>query len=214
MLKITEVRKSIFLLEFKDSYDAPMYFLRYQEYYESPTVRGESLTLVDLMERYVKDNNQGSFTYPADWDGFNLPSKVIFEVHEKGIKDINRYDRFMLALAETFKTKVGGKNFYVIGTSSKDKEVISHEIAHGLFSTNKKYRAKMKKLVKQLPSKTRKFIFKGLAKAGYHESVHVDEAQAYLSNYLIDEVKRKDVKKHQKKFQKVLKKFKKSSKVK
>lgn len=214
MLKIEEVRKSIFLLHFKDPYDAPMHFLRYQEYYESSTVRGEKLTLIDLMERYVRDEKRGSFTYPDDWDGFNIPSWVIFELHEKGIEDLNRYDRFMLALAEAFRAKVDGEDFYIIGTASPSKKVLSHEIAHGLFYTNKKYRAKMKQLVKVLPAKTRKFIFKELEECRYHKSVHVDETQAYLSNYLIPEIKRKDVKKHQKEFKKVLKKYKKSSKVK
>ena len=42
IFKITEVKPRIFLFEFKNHYDMCMYFMRYQEYYESasPKFRG------------------------------------------------------------------------------------------------------------------------------------------------------------------------------
>jgi hypothetical protein len=55
-----------------------MTFLRYQEFYESPSkkFRGKSYKLLDFMKWYASEND-GIFTYPRDWAGFNFPGSII-----------------------------------------------------------------------------------------------------------------------------------------
>lgn len=207
MLSLKKVKKNIYCLNFDDPYDAAMYFLRYQEYYESIENKGKSLPLIDLMDVYSHKYGNGCFTYTNDWAGYNIPGYIIFEVNKKGIEDFNRYDAFMLSIAEAIKLKCND-DFYLIGTSTKEKSTYYHELAHGLFYTNKQYRDKMEALFHELPSNIQKFIKIELAKDQYHESVHVDEAQAYMATGLTDRLHRKKaLQKYRKPFKDIFKKY-------
>jgi hypothetical protein len=126
---------------------------------------------------YSKQNNRGCFTYPKDWGGFNLPGSIIYEVHKLGIKDMNKYDKEMLANYK--KIVKQSPKFYLIGTCGE--EALSHEIAHGLFYTNPQYKKQMTALVKGLNPQVKDVIITYLTRLGYAKKVHVDECQAYLA---------------------------------
>lgn len=68
---LSEIRPRVFFLNFKDSYNLCMHFLRYTESYESPYLkfRGKSFTIFGYMEWYAKKYGKGSFTYTNDWEG-------------------------------------------------------------------------------------------------------------------------------------------------
>lgn len=169
-------------MDFNNDYDLAMYFLRYQEYYESSSsrFRGKSFTLLEFMEWYSKQNGRSCFTYPQDWGGFNLPGSIINDVHKLGIKDINSYDKDMLRVyKQIIKTS---PKFYLIGTCGD--VALTHEVAHGLFYTNSKYKKAMSSLVKALNPKVKKIVIKYLTDLGYAKKVHVDECQAYLATGL------------------------------
>lgn len=188
MFKIKQVKPKIFLMEFNDQYEMCMTFLRYQEYYEStsPKFRGKSFTILDFMEWYSKKYGDGAFKYPVQWGGFNIPSYIIEEVIEKGIKDHNKYDNVVKKIYNDCKKEAKG-NFYLIGAQkSQDDEVIRHEIAHGFFYLNDKYRKEMINLVKNLTPSFRKSMNDGLSKLGYTQKVFVDEIQAYMSTGMRD----------------------------
>jgi hypothetical protein len=182
---VKEVKPKIFHLNFKDPYQCAMHFLRYQEYYESPNpkFRNHAFSLVDFMEWYSETFGNGSFTYPLDWAGFNVPSNVITMVHSLGIPDKNKYDQVMLDVHAACSQKAGG-DFYLIGsTGNKTKNLFTmkHEVAHGMFYLIPKYKKEMATLVSELKPNFRNSMFKVLKRIGYTSHVYVDECQAYLS---------------------------------
>lgn len=178
---LTEIRPNIFHLEFKDSYDLCMYFLRYQEFYESssPKFRNKSFSILSFMRWYSKKYGNGSFTYPTDWNGFNFPGNIIQQVYNLNIPDRNIYDYEMLNIYR--HCKLVSANFYLIGTIKNNKITLNHEIAHGFFYLDKEYKSAMIKLVQSIPQSLKKQITSWLKSKGYTPKVYFDEIQAYLS---------------------------------
>lgn len=181
LFKLKEVKPNIFLLEFHHEYDMCIFFLRYQEYYESSSskYRGKGFKILDFMRWYSLEFGKGAFTYPTDWAGFNLPSYIVQEVHDLGIKDKNTYDEQMWEVYQKCKKKVKGK-FYIIGVA-KDNGALNHEIAHGLFYINSEYKQRAVKLVKKMDPELRKEMNAYLTKVGYTPRVFVDEIQANMA---------------------------------
>ena len=181
--QIKEIKPRIFLFEFSDHYDMCMHFLRYQEYYESPSpkFRGKGFTIFDFMKWYSHKYGDGVFTYPRDWGGFNIPGNIIFDLWDKKlISDKNHYDVEMYDAWRTCRAKAGDVNFYIIGVV-KGNGALDHEIAHGFFYLYPEFKNNMKKLVKKLSPKTRQKINATLKKMGYTPKVYVDETQAYIA---------------------------------
>lgn len=211
MIKYTlkQVKPNIFLLSFEKQYDLAMTFLRYQEFYESPSpkFRNKTWELVDFMEWYSAEYGDGAFTYPKDWSGFNIPSRIIEKVlgEGAGIPDYNKYDELMAGVFDKLYNNEKIRNFYLIGIFGDGKNVIEHEIAHGLFYTNAEYREEMKKLVRSLPEKIRTKIFNVLKEKGYTSNVHIDECQAYLSTGTLDQFG--EISKHCKVFENAFNRF-------
>jgi hypothetical protein len=164
-----------------------MYFMRYQEFYESPSpkFRGKSFTIFEFMRWYSLKFGQGSFTYPNDWDGFNIPGDIIWTVFKQVIPDKNIYDREMLMAWNECNRISSGEKFYIIGVGEQ-KDALDHEIAHGMFYLNEEYRKQMKRLVKALPPEIRSEINNTLHKLGYTPKVYIDETQAYMATGLTE----------------------------
>lgn len=177
----SEVKPRIFFLNFKDSYNMAMHFLRYQECYESPSpkFRGKVFTIFDYMEWYSKKYGRGAFTYTRDWGGFNIPADVPLGLLGS-IPDVNKYDKEMADVCTKCVYKYPDKKFYLIGAVGKDG-AMKHEIAHGFFYTQPEYKKEMTKLVKGLNPTARKKIYNYLRDIGYTPKVYIDECQAYLS---------------------------------
>jgi len=169
-----------------------MYFLRYQEYYESPSskFRGKAFEIIDFMRWYATKFGGGLFTYPDDWNGFNLPDNIIKDVWDKHISDKNLYDYEMFQAWHECNRRAEGEKFYIIGTAGT--EALDHEIAHGLFYLNSEYQKKMKALVKALAPEIRKEMNIELKRLGYTPKVYVDEAQAYMATGLTDSFEESD----------------------
>ena len=177
-----EVRPRIFFLNFKDSYQCAMTFLRYQEYYESTNAkfRGNSFELLEFMDWYVEHHKYRAFLYPIDWGGFNVPSRVFTELYQKGIPDENHYDREIRKVYDYCLKKYPDGKFYVIGAAGKGV-LLKHEVAHGLFYTTPEYKKEMTQLIKKVKPTIKKKAFAWFKKVGYAKSVYKDELQAYLA---------------------------------
>jgi len=182
---LKEIKPNIFYLEFSDQYDLCMHFLRYQEFYESPSTkfRNKSFSILSFIRWYSKKYGNGNFTYTSDWSGFNIPDYIIPNVHNNLIPDRNIYDYEMLNIY--MHCKKSSQNFYIIGASKNDKNTLNHEIAHGLFYTNKSYKTIMTKLVKTIPANIQNQINHWLKTKGYTKKVFIDETQAYLSTGMV-----------------------------
>lgn len=186
---VFEQRNGLFLVEFDNSYDLSMTFLRYQEFYESssPKFKGKAFTILDYMEWYSKQRD-GVFTYPTDWAGFNIPSSVYYGVKKFGRTKIdhNKYDECMDSIVKkiesVLKTEIHKDGtFYLIGVCKRNKDVLNHELAHGLYHINKEYKKEMDGLYKSMLLEDLDIMHSLFKEMGYAKSVYRDETQAYLS---------------------------------
>jgi hypothetical protein len=179
--KLKQVYPGIYLCTIEDMYDLAMTFCRVQEFYESPIkeIRGKRFTLVELMARYAK-RNEGSFSYPLDWGGFNVPGPVVSDLYDYEIKDHNMYDDIIAYIHDQIVEKQGNTHYYLIGSNS-DKSTIAHECAHALYFLDKEYKKNTKLILNKLYKSVYKKAEKVLFDLGYDKSVIDDELQAYLS---------------------------------
>jgi hypothetical protein len=212
---VKEIHPKIFCVLVDDDYDRAMLFCRYQEFYESPNkkFRGKYFTWSEYMKYYKDHWKKDTFTYPIDWSGYNIPSHIL----EGGIDTFNKeteYDEIMNDIyffCENYPLRFNKPrtDWYLIGASSKDLKTMDHEIAHGLYSTNKSYRLRMNTLLYLLPHKIKEKIFKKLIKMGYadDEKILLDEAQAFLSTGLYNGLETKEIKKYEKDFINIFKEF-------
>lgn len=181
--EIVEIYNQIYHIKFYKNYQLCMHFLRYQEYYESPTYYKKFFTIIDFMEWYTNSFNNGLyFSYTYDWAGFNIPSNVIddFLIEPSPIKDFNKYDEEMIKIFKTLKTL--NDKFYIIGTNFNNV-CLMHELSHAFFYISCEYRNNMLKLIKHIDTEDYKSFYNLLQK-DYHESVIEDEMIAYLSTGL------------------------------
>lgn len=180
--KVQKIIDKVYNVSFQDHYDLCMFFLRYQEFYESPNskFRNQPFEIIDFMEWYSKDR-EGYFSYPRDWGGFNIPSSIIDDIQSLFIVDLNKYDYEMFMLHKRLTEEVGGEDYYLIGSQPGNQHLLDHELAHGMYYTIPAYKAQMERLVKQLPANVRKASYSWLKSIGYTREVFVDETHAYMS---------------------------------
>lgn len=179
--KLTKLSDRVYVLQFDNLYDLGMHFVRYQEFYESsnPRFKGQKFTIIDFMEYYAKDfSKRNLFTYPKDWDGYNIPMAVISNVQNMGIDDFNKYDAFMLKLIEDIPY---ANECYILGSRIGDLGTMEHEIAHSLYFTNPEYKKEMLSIIESLPQEYIDDLIEYLARMGYHSDVYYDEIQAFMS---------------------------------
>jgi len=200
MYKIHQTYPKIFTIVVHDNYDRAMLFCRVQEYYESPKFKNRKFSFWDYHKWYSK-NHKNSFSYPGDWSGFNFPYEIALKC-QKTNKTETPYDLQMSKILKQIKTK----NSYIIGAKSLNSTTYDHELAHGFYYTNKKYKEEMLELNRSLNKNYYKELKHNLIKLGYHKSVIDDEIQAYLStgadSRVTDGLKDKKFKKYKKTYEK------------
>ncbi len=212
-MKIKEIINNVFHINFVSRKKLCSTFLRFQEYFESPKFKGKIFTLDKYKKWYIanspKGKKTGKFTYYRDWTGFNIPSEILEPFYQGKFDPLSKKEKKLLDL---FKEK-RGKKFYIIATfSHPTKKALRHEIAHGLFYTNPKYKREILKALKKIGQNKIKKIHKCLSKlGGYHSDVWVDETQAYLIDGLSKLKKHgldiSDLKDTSKKFNSILDKY-------
>lgn len=186
--QLYEYYSGVYVVKVEDSYERAMLFLRYQEYYESPygSYYNKSFSILDFMNSYRKFSNSGSFIYPEEWSGFNIPGGVLLKCIA-GVKDKNGYDIEMKKISKLISKEVGKKKFYLMGVNSLDGAVIEHELAHAFYYLDKKYRHGVNSLIDGLSSDKVYKMEELLISWGYRKKVLRDEVQAYLSTGLSKE---------------------------
>ena len=213
---VKEVAPRIYCVQVDDDYDRAMLFCRYQEFYESPykRFRGKPFTWMEYMRFYKEAWKKRVFTYPDDWAGYNIPSNVMQRANHIFCKE-TEYDEIMndiyfyCAIDSQNKNNGTRCDWYLIGASSKDLKTMDHEIAHGLYFTNKSYQIRTKALLHLIPKRVRNNINKKLIKMGYVNDKKIldDEAQAFLSTGLYNGMDTKEIKKYERDFKNNFKKF-------
>jgi len=209
--KVKEIKPFIYCVEIDDDYDRAMLFCRYQEFYESPykKFRGKPFTWMEYMRHYKLAWKKRTFTYPDDWSGYNIPSNVMERANNVFYKD-TEYDQIMndiyfhCDIDSQNKNNNTRCNWYLIGASSKDKGTTNHEIAHGLYFTNKEYKNNVTKLIKNIKSTHYEKLKKKLIKMGYVDDKKIidDEIHAFMSTGLYNGLNTKELKVYEKEFKK------------
>jgi len=85
-----------------------------------------------------------------------------------------------MSIVYTIKNETSEK-FYLIGTDLSNDTLLDHEIAHGLYYTNKEYKKKVDNIIDRMTSDMYNKISNELLDMGYNKNVINDEIQAYLS---------------------------------
>ena len=210
--EVKQIRPNIFAITIKNNYDRSMLFCRYQEYYESPfpEIRGKFFTLEEYMRLYSIKNNRGHyFSYPHDWAGYNIPSNILLEAEHVFRNNMNLYDEIMTEIIHHCVDKSNYKPWYLIGVDKTGSTTMNHEIAHGLYYTNMKYKSEMDNLIGNIEPKIYNQFKKSLIKLGYaNDKVIIDdEIQSYMSTGKLLSWNNKDYEKYSKDFVKVFKKY-------
>lgn len=207
--KVKEIAPRIYYASIEDTYDRAMLFCRYQEFYESPykNIRNKYFTLPVFMRTYTKERRAEMFTYPYDWSGYNIPSKVLEKANNIFYKE-TEYDvimndiYFYCGIDSQNKNNGERCNWYLIGAGDSDIQTMNHEIAHGMYYTNKEYKKSCSILLDTIKDSVYSSIKKSLIKLGYVDDDKIirDEIQAFLSTGVHKSFDNKDVRKYSKKF--------------
>lgn len=180
-VRAVEVVPGVIHLKFPSQRLLASTMLRFQEHYESPKYRGKAFSLDEFKAWYAAEQSKtGRFTYYKDWDGFNIPSRVLRRFRKGDFDPLDPKERALLA---RFADRKG--RFYLIGTAAADadKSVLRHEVAHGLWYTRPAYRRRAQALLRGVNLKP---VYKMLERLGYHKSVWLDEAHAWLGDSAAD----------------------------
>ena len=213
--KIEEVRPNIFAVIVKDHYHRAMLFCRVQEFYESPNpdFRGKNFSIWDYIEWYSREHGD-VFTYTFDWGGFNIPLNVAESCYSKLLKkgEFTPYDLEMNYIVKTIRGMVGNGKSYIIGAPTTEDETFEHEVCHGLYATNKEYKALVDEITETIEWQDYLKFEGNLLDMGYTAAVIPDEIQAYLStNYEYSKfskgVSKKKCKELNKEYQKVFEQY-------
>lgn len=214
--KVKEIQPRIYCVLVDDNYDRAMLFCRYQEFYESPLkkFRGKYFSWMSYMRQYKDFWKKDTFTYPIDWSGYNIPSTVVEDACDIFNKE-TEYDELMFKIFtycdyETYCNNNRKRtDWYLIGASSKDLRTLDHEIAHGLYFTNKEYKKEVSNLIKNIKPSHYEKLKKKLIKMGYVDDKKIidDEINAFMSTGLYNGLDTKELKVYEKGFINNFKKF-------
>jgi hypothetical protein len=180
--EIKKVKPNIFAVIIEDSYDRAMTFLRIQEFYESPSAkfRGKDFDLLEYAKWYSEEYKSG-FSYAHDFVGFNVPLEVALKCYEVSNSASNIYDDTMKKILSEIRKMNAGDKGYVIGSGDLKGSTFNHEICHGLYSTNEKYRKMADEVTEKIPKVDYEIFKANLLEMGYNTKVVNDEMQAYLA---------------------------------
>ena len=207
--EVKELRPSVFGVSIENNYDRALLFCRYQEFYESPIkkLKGKFFTLERLMKEYVNQRGENTFTYPTDWAGYNIPSHILWKAYDLFFKNKNEYDEIMssiLYFCENYPLQFSKprSKWYLIGADSFDGHVMNHEIAHGLYYTNKQYKKNCDNLISKIKKSDYNLMKKKLIEIGYSNDKKIidDEIQAFMSTGLYNKFSGEQLEKYEQSF--------------
>lgn len=186
MWSLEKVMPKTYHVNFKRNDLMGMFFLRLQEFYESPKFKNKFFTLDDFKNWYSAEYGSGHFTYYEDWSGYNITScsmRECVKFYKKHRKKLTEIEIQSFKMFE-FIDSIENEEWALIGTYGKNSEqrkTLDHELAHAMFANVPKYKKSVIKLVKKLPIKTVEKSCKELMKVGYDRQNYLDECNAYWS---------------------------------
>jgi hypothetical protein len=179
---IQEIKPKVFAVIVPDRYHRAMLFMRVQEFYESPNkdFRGKkNFNIWEYIEWYSRKHSD-SFTYAADWVGFNFPLETALKCYDTLEDMYTPYDELMYKIVwDIYEMNKESGKAYIIGVADLVSSTFQHELCHAYYHINKKYKKEVDAITKEIDPKTYKRMCKNLEDMGYTKKVFNDEIQAY-----------------------------------
>ena len=149
-------------------------FIRFQEYYESPSkkFRNKIFTLGDIKNYYSLQ--YGADLYSELWIGFNFPSSVLIPFKHGLFDPLTNQEKELLGLL-----KYRNDNYYIIG--AQNNSTLRHELCHAMYGYDTKYRTEIDNFIKKNTKQFNK-VSQHILKRGYDKMVLNDELQAYITD--------------------------------
>jgi len=116
IIRKKRVSDKLYFLHFQNQREMAETFLRFQEFYESPKFKGKIFTLENYKDWYRKI--KGKFSYYSDWDGFNLPSKILKPFYDGKFNPLSDKEKQLLSI---FKKMKG--NYYIVAVAGKNTNI-------------------------------------------------------------------------------------------
>lgn len=156
-------------------------FMRMQERAESVNeeFRRRPFTVGEYRSWY-NTHNAPVFDYPHTVIGVNFPDTVIRPFIDGDFDPLTQGEK---EIVDCLRGRRG--SYYLIGTFESASSAMEHEICHGLYYTDAKYKAEVTKVLATLPAKIRKKAFSVLSQS-YHADVLTDELHAYMATGYAD----------------------------
>jgi hypothetical protein len=164
------VTPKISWIDFNSEIEMGKMFCRFQEYYESPRFVGQVFSIRQYAAWYRK--TYGAFTYYRDWEGYNIPARIMVPFAAGRFNPLTKSERTLLQV--TNHVPYEG---YLVATVNGNLRTLKHELAHALFGTEHDYEAEVLSILGKCPLLP---IFQILEKYAYGAVTWVDEAHAYL----------------------------------
>ena len=172
---VKQIASKIYALIGETSDEVANVMIRIQENYESPKFRNKVFTMEEFIPWYMKSRNKDTFTYFDDWAGFNVPGHVVMRFYHGKFDPLRPEEQWLLEQLSNLNIK--GK-FYLLGYAAGDMRVKKHEIAHGMFYTNKRYKEEVLLALSPFDTVNGPLV-QYLRDYGYHKDVVVDEFHAW-----------------------------------
>jgi len=186
MINFQKIYPSIYHVTTQDLPTLGTMFCRMQEFYESPHQKyhGQIFDFEEFLKWYQQEYQKN---YLEEWEGYNLPSKVVSQFRMK-MDEILRLDpasSLVLSNPESWLiaklSQIPEEKYYVIGTKEGDTETFQHELAHAFYALDPRYQKDVKiyledSFIKKLISP----VTSHLKSIGYCDQVLTDELNAYL----------------------------------
>ena len=184
-MKATKLTDKILLIEFPTRKEMTLTMFRIQEFYEGKEgIKGCYFTPDQFIDAY--SDEKGDIDYFSYWDGFNVPTDIIFDFAKKFT--MPEMGRVGLSIRECNIIKEIYENIqeqsgYLITIVEGDEITLKHEMAHAYFFTDAEYRGAALVILSSIPLVIREKLRQALLKSDYCEEVVNDEIQAYLTAY-------------------------------
>lgn len=189
---IIRITDKILWIAYDDKYAMCMTWLRASEFHESPEEQFKlgKFKILDYIDWYAHNKGKGVFTYPTDWEGFNIGSEWLTKLYveqKQLIPDWSDYDDSVEAIMR-YANAVCGEEWALCATMYNRQRTLKHEIAHALWATEPSYQEAQLQVIESSPQDVIVQLRNNLSAMGYGEDVLDDEVHAYLACELTTEV--------------------------
>lgn len=173
---VRELLPQIHYIRFRRHAEAAHTMLRFQEFYESPRLKGHVFTRSQFEQLLRAQTDRDVRSYAAQFIGFNIPWYVLRPFMAGAFDPLSAREKALLAYFADVPPP-----FYVIASSESSGSlgVVIHELAHGLWAMRDGYRRRAEAIVRSLPADDRMKITRYLERI-CHVTTHADETHAYL----------------------------------